>query len=142
MLGKSLTACRRQDPRARAWVPMVGSLLAVPCWMGVVSGANFYVSLAFLLAEYVVAECWFGPTVTILQEGLPSTVRGVGQGVFRWVYIMWYVTNFFLRGHETLLTPCVCFGWSLFNYSLMTILAVGHSGKVGRKTWLKPGRYM
>ncbi|CAM9252164.1 unnamed protein product [Ascophyllum nodosum] len=71
-----------QDPRVRAWVPMVGSILAVPCWMGVVSGADFYVSLAFLLAEYVVAECWFGPTVTILQESLPPNVRGVGQGVF------------------------------------------------------------
>lgn len=67
----------------RAWVPMVGCLLAVPCWIGVVSGTNFYVSLGFLLAEYIVAECWFGPTVTILQEGLPPNVRGVGQGVFR-----------------------------------------------------------
>lgn len=69
----------------RAWVPMVGSLLAVPCWMGVVSGGDFYTSLAFLLAEYMVAECWFGPTVTILQEDLPPSVRGVGQGVFRFV---------------------------------------------------------
>ena len=72
-----------QDVRVRAWVPMVGCLLAVPCWIGVVSGTNFYVSLGFLLAEYIVAECWFGPTVTILQEGLPPNVRGVGQGVFR-----------------------------------------------------------
>lgn len=62
---------------------MVGCLLAVPCWMGVVSSTDFYTSLGFLLAEYIVAECWFGPTVTILQEDLPPNVRGVGQGVFR-----------------------------------------------------------
>ncbi|CAM9915556.1 unnamed protein product [Ectocarpus fasciculatus] len=72
-----------QDPRVRAWVPMAGCILAIPCWIGVVTGTNFYVSLAFLLAEYIAAECWFGGTVTILQEGLPPNVRGVGQGVFR-----------------------------------------------------------
>ncbi len=72
-----------QDPRVRAWVPMAGCILAIPCWIGVVTGTDFYVSLAFLLAEYIVAECWFGGTVTILQEGLPPNVRGVGQGVFR-----------------------------------------------------------
>ncbi|CAN0270584.1 unnamed protein product [Pylaiella littoralis] len=71
-----------QDPRVRAWVPMVGCILAIPCWAGVVTGTNFYVSLGFLLAEYIAAECWFGGTVTILQEGLPPNVRGVGQGVF------------------------------------------------------------
>ncbi|CAB1106720.1 unnamed protein product [Ectocarpus sp. CCAP 1310/34] len=71
-----------EDPRVRAWVPMAGCILAIPCWIGVVTGTNFYVSLAFLLAEYIAAECWFGGTVTILQEGLPPNVRGVGQGVF------------------------------------------------------------
>lgn len=73
-----------EDPRVRAWVPMVGSLLAIPCWVGVVQSGDFYTSLAFLLAEYIVAECWFGPTVTILQEDLPASVRGVGQGIFRY----------------------------------------------------------
>ncbi|CAN0424414.1 unnamed protein product, partial [Discosporangium mesarthrocarpum] len=73
---------RLQEPRVRTWVPMAGCLLAIPCWMGVVSGFDFHTSLSFLLAEYLVAECWFGPTVTVLQERLPPAVRGVGQGVF------------------------------------------------------------
>ncbi|CAM9443933.1 unnamed protein product [Phaeothamnion confervicola] len=72
-----------KDPRVRAWVPMAGSLLAIPCWMGAVSEiGGFYEAMAFLLVEYVVAECWFGPTVTILQGAVPPDVRGTAQGAF------------------------------------------------------------
>ncbi|CAM9620197.1 unnamed protein product, partial [Chrysoparadoxa australica] len=70
------------DPRVKAWVPMIGSLLAVPLWIAVVTSTDFYTAIAALFLEYLVAECWFGPSVTILQEVLPSNVRGIAQGGF------------------------------------------------------------
>lgn len=70
------------DIRYKAWVPMAGCLLAVPTWAAVVSAGDFRIAMACLFAEYIVAECWFGPAVSILQGALPPTVRGTGQGVF------------------------------------------------------------
>ena len=33
------------------------------------------------LFRYLVAECWFGPAVSILQNALPPKVRGTGIAV-------------------------------------------------------------
>mmetsp|Transcript_2460 Transcript_2460/g.6560 ORF Transcript_2460/g.6560 Transcript_2460/m.6560 type:complete len:139 (+) Transcript_2460:334-750(+) len=36
----------------------------------------------WLLLEFVGAECWFGPTITVLQHLLPPAVHGGAQGIF------------------------------------------------------------
>mmetsp|Transcript_30177 Transcript_30177/g.38937 ORF Transcript_30177/g.38937 Transcript_30177/m.38937 type:complete len:496 (+) Transcript_30177:126-1613(+) len=46
-----------------------------------VSSGNFYLAIGFLFLQYVVAEGWYGPTTAILQDALPSTVRGLAQGL-------------------------------------------------------------
>ncbi|KAG5187759.1 major facilitator superfamily domain-containing protein [Tribonema minus] len=56
-----------RDPRFRAWVPMAGSLLAVPMWVGTVNCGDFGLAMTCLFLKYVLAECWFGPTVAVLQ---------------------------------------------------------------------------
>mmetsp|Transcript_38710 Transcript_38710/g.51003 ORF Transcript_38710/g.51003 Transcript_38710/m.51003 type:complete len:551 (-) Transcript_38710:259-1911(-) len=71
-----------QDLRTRAWVCASGCLLAIPCWAAVCLSPNFYVAMFALFLEYIVAECWFGPSTAILQDALPANVRGVGQGLF------------------------------------------------------------
>jgi hypothetical protein len=55
------------DARYRAWVPMTGCLLSIPAWANVVSTDSFYTAMVCLCVKYLVGECWFGPTVTILQ---------------------------------------------------------------------------
>jgi hypothetical protein len=35
-----------------------------------------------LLLEYLVAECWFGPVMSVLQGSLPSGARGIGVALF------------------------------------------------------------
>ena len=45
-------------PRARAWVPALGSLLAVPSWIAFCQTDNAAAAAAFLFIEYIVAECW------------------------------------------------------------------------------------
>ena len=46
----------------------VGSLLAVPLWVGACEAESFYASIGLLLGEYIVAECWFGPTIAALYS--------------------------------------------------------------------------
>jgi sugar phosphate permease len=70
------------DVRARAWVPMAGSMLAAPMWAAVMLSGSFYGAMGCLFVEYLVAECWFGPTVAILQGAVPASVRGTAQGGF------------------------------------------------------------
>jgi len=56
--------------------------LAVPAWAAVVLAPSFVLAQAFLFLEYLVAECWFGPAVAVLQDVLPPSQRGTAQGVF------------------------------------------------------------
>lgn len=69
-------------PRARAWVPAIGSLLAVPCFAAFVLTDDPRVAAAFLSLEYLLAECWFGPTLAALFNIIPSDKRGTAQGIF------------------------------------------------------------
>lgn len=68
---------------ARLWVPVVGSLMAAPTWyLAVHSTESFQLAMIWLTAEYLVAECWFGPTISSLLSTVPSTVGGTAQGLF------------------------------------------------------------
>jgi predicted MFS family arabinose efflux permease len=69
-------------PIARAWIPAVGSLLAAPAWYLFVRASSPELSVAFLFAEYLFAECWFGPTLAALYAVVPKESRGTAQGVF------------------------------------------------------------
>ena len=74
-----------KDPTGRRlWVPVVGSLLAVPTWYLAVHAENtsFEVAMLWLAAEYFVAECWFGPTISTLQSTVDAKVGGTAQGAF------------------------------------------------------------
>ena len=67
----------------RLWVPVVGSLLAAPTWyLAMHSPESFEISMAWLAAEYFVAECWFGPTISTLQSTVGTKVGGTAQGLF------------------------------------------------------------
>jgi len=71
-----------QRPIARSWVPAIGSLLAAPLWAAFILTDDPSLAAAFLLGEYLVAECWFGPTLASLFEVVPKERRGVAQGLF------------------------------------------------------------
>jgi hypothetical protein len=67
----------------RLWVPVVGSVLAAPTWyFAMHSPDSFEISMAWLAAEYFVAECWFGPTISTLQATVGTRVGGTAQGLF------------------------------------------------------------
>jgi uncharacterized protein (DUF2062 family) len=58
----------RSTPSAAAIVPALGSLLALIPFLGVMYAENFYVSLGCLLLEYLLAEGWFGPALSIIAS--------------------------------------------------------------------------
>jgi len=66
----------------KLWVPVVGSLLAAPAWYLSVHSDSFETAMAFLAVEYLVAECWFGPTINVLQTTVGPKIGGTAQGMF------------------------------------------------------------
>lgn len=67
----------------KLWVPVAGSVLAAPAWYLAVSTTDsFEMAMAFLAAEYLVAECWFGPTISVLQRAVGPKIGGTSQGLF------------------------------------------------------------
>ncbi|CAM9848940.1 unnamed protein product, partial [Hapterophycus canaliculatus] len=68
--------------KARMYIPAIGALLGAPAFFLVIVTPSFYASMFFLFVEYLVAECWFGPAISVLQKALPPRVRGVGIGCY------------------------------------------------------------
>ena len=63
----------RTEPRAVVWLPAMGSLLAIPLWVGTLTAPTLTLSLACLFGEYLAAECWFGPVIAPLPLPLTPT---------------------------------------------------------------------
>ena len=67
----------------RLWIVIVGSILAAPAWYWAVQpDQSFQVAMTWLAAEYVAAECWFGPTVSTIQSTVGPKIGGTAQGIF------------------------------------------------------------
>mmetsp|Transcript_14027 Transcript_14027/g.32356 ORF Transcript_14027/g.32356 Transcript_14027/m.32356 type:complete len:561 (-) Transcript_14027:9-1691(-) len=111
----------------RLWIPVVGSLLAAPTWyLAIHSTDSFQIAMVWLTIEYLVAECWFGPTISTLLSTVPSKIGGTAQGLFTLTGAMANLSPTFLGylyGQATasdgaemtslpfLLTTGVCFGY-------------------------------
>ncbi|KAG7371132.1 major facilitator superfamily transporter [Nitzschia inconspicua] len=87
-LSSKVSGSKNENPSVdsngvRLWVPVVGSLLAAPSWYLATHAADsFQVAMIWLSVEYLVAECWFGPTISTLLSTVPSKVGGTAQGMF------------------------------------------------------------
>ena len=82
-IADTISSNSQGDVGRKLWVPVVGSLLAAPAWyMSVHSEESFTTAMTFLALEYFVAECWFGPTVSVLQSTVGPTIGGTAQGLF------------------------------------------------------------
>eukprot|EP00546_Thalassionema_frauenfeldii_P018112 CAMPEP_0178901982 /NCGR_PEP_ID=MMETSP0786-20121207/4347_1 /TAXON_ID=186022 /ORGANISM="Thalassionema frauenfeldii, Strain CCMP 1798" /LENGTH=515 /DNA_ID=CAMNT_0020573189 /DNA_START=11 /DNA_END=1558 /DNA_ORIENTATION=- len=65
------------------WVPVAGNFLAIPCWyMAITSVDSFQMAMVWLAIQYLVAECWFGPTISVLQASVRQKTGGTAQGLF------------------------------------------------------------
>jgi len=67
----------------KLFVPVAGSLLAIPTfYYSINSGGSFELAMICLALEYLVAECWFGPTISVLQSTVGPKIGGTAQGLF------------------------------------------------------------
>ena len=106
-------------PRARMWVPAVGSLLAAPLWAAFVAADEPSTAVLCLLGEYLVAECWFGPALASLFQAVPANRRGTAQGLFS-------VLN--LAGNVATVLVGALAGGQLANFALGDVLVAVVSG--------------
>merc|ERR1740124_116042 len=70
------------DNVGRLLIPVVGSALAVPTWWLTIHASTFNGAMFWLAAEYLVADCWFGPTVAVLQSEVQKKQGGTALGMF------------------------------------------------------------
>jgi MFS family permease len=66
----------------RLAIPITGTLLAIPTWWLTAHASTFDTAMVWLAVEYLVAECWFGPTVAVLQSEVMTGLGGTAQGLF------------------------------------------------------------
>ena len=71
-----------EENQGRLAVPIAGSLLAVPSWWFAINSSTFQLSMIWLGVEYLVAECWFGSAVAVLQSSVGKERGGTAQGMF------------------------------------------------------------
>jgi len=83
---KSIISEYFDDQTIRLLLPIIGSLLAIPFFYLTTHTTStnnaFEVAMFWLALEYVVAECWFGPTTAVLQSSVDSSKTGQAQGLF------------------------------------------------------------
>lgn len=70
------------QPAARLYVPVLSTLLAIPFLALMTLSPSFYVSISGLAIEFFLAECWFAPAISVLQNSLPPKARGMGIAMF------------------------------------------------------------
>ena len=80
--GLAARAPPQRAAAARALVPAAGSLVAAPLWVLALRAPSYGIAIALLAAEFLVAECWIGPTTALLQQAVPAASRGAAQGCF------------------------------------------------------------
>ncbi|KAL7486756.1 hypothetical protein ACHAW6_012350 [Cyclotella cf. meneghiniana] len=80
-------------------LPIVSSVLAIPTWHLAThpwQGSNSFESAMFWLSvEYLVAECWFGPTIAVLQSSgycardfffFAGAIGNISPALLGWMY--------------------------------------------------------
>ena len=83
--GKMSDTLRKRDQRWSAWLPAAGAILGFLPMIGVLYMKNFYAAIAFYFFEYLFAECWFGPALSIIQNRIPAFARGTTISIFLFI---------------------------------------------------------
>ena len=88
VLADKLSAKGTDGEANKAYLPMLGALIAIPFWLVAVRSSSFSLSMASLLLAYLAAETWYGATIAMLQGALPKRVWGTAQGTMNLMQIV------------------------------------------------------
>jgi MFS family permease len=75
----------RTNPRARPYVGLIGVVLSIPPLFFTLLLANTEVALLALLPYNIATTLWLGPTVAIIQELVPPSMRAMASAVFLFI---------------------------------------------------------
>jgi MFS family permease len=71
-----------RQPRARAYIGMIGAILAVPFLIGGFVLSDTHLALLCFLPAYFFGTLWLGPSGSIVQDLVPPAMRAMGSAVF------------------------------------------------------------
>jgi hypothetical protein len=67
----------------KAWVCIFAGAAGIPAMMGcTLLQNNFYVSISFLALEYLVAECWVSPAITMVLNTISPDNKGFAVSAY------------------------------------------------------------
>ncbi len=72
----------------RAWVCVVGNLMAMPAFNIAMLTSNFYLSMVMVATKYLVGEPWKTSAVTMMQNTVNSNKFGNIVSAYQFFYIM------------------------------------------------------
>ena len=75
----------RREPRARAYISMIGVLLSIPFYVATLLLANQQLALLCTLPAITFASLWLGPSLAIIQDLVPPTMRATAAAVYLFI---------------------------------------------------------
>lgn len=89
----------KRIPTIKSWVCIFGSLLGCPMIaVCLLVQNNFAVSIIFLFFEYLVAECWTGPAITLLINAISPQNKGFAVSAYLFFATLSGTLSTFLLG--------------------------------------------
>ena len=77
-----------REPRARAYISMIGVLLSIPFYVATLLLANQQLALLCTLPAITFASLWLGPSLAIIQDLVPPTMRATAAAVYLFIVTM------------------------------------------------------
>lgn len=75
----------RSNPRARPYVGLIGALLSVPPLFFALLLADTEIALLALLPYNIATTLWLGPTIAMIQDLVPPSMRATASAVFLFI---------------------------------------------------------
>ena len=75
----------RSNPRARPYVGLIGTLLSIPPLFFTLLLADTEVALLALIPYNIATTLWLGPTIAVIQELVPPSMRAMASAVFLFI---------------------------------------------------------
>jgi MFS family permease len=75
----------RTNPRARPYIGLIGVALSIPPLFFTLLLADTEIALLALLPYNIATTLWLGPTVAIIQELVPPSMRAMASAVFLFI---------------------------------------------------------
>ena len=72
----------RQEPRARLYVSLIGVLLSIPFNVATLLLPDHRLALLCAFPANMFGTFWLGPSVAVIQELVPPTMRAMASAIF------------------------------------------------------------